>query len=502
MRHILISLLWVGLLTGGFASAADWARPDRSVQTSAESVPAPAGRATGATSDGRTAAASDYRAGDEGGDDVIGATEEPAQGMFGDGSPAACEFCGGGNCIPPTWSLESSVAVIGTSKANSRTLGINSLPDGPFQVTSGSIASQPLQYGFFNNVSNTLALNTHTPNLSDSAGVDTVISRYLGRDGEKRDYFIQFEFSGLERFYGESNVEGTVAPVYSTTATVSAQQLPPTILFFTGSLISPFVFPNSPASSPFQPNPSTQQNFDPTNAYAFNGATHMEVSTWTTFNNWEMNLKVAGNNQPDQMVLNPNGHWYRQCKTGYYYSYLFGLRAMVIDEKYEFNASGTTFDPNMNPLLSSQGRYVARTTNAMLGLQTGGTLEYRFCRWELEAHSKVGMFVNVANQNSLIQTSLHGTEYFTPGQPAIDADTSTAYNAGSTGVAFAGGFGVGGSYKLRPDLVAHVSYDMFWVGDLARASDQFDFVPVITPLINTHGNQFYDGVKFGLEYDW
>jgi hypothetical protein len=202
------------------------------------------------------------------------------------------------------------------------------------------------------------------------------------------------------------------------------------------------------------------------------------------------------------MVLNPNGHWYRQCKTGYYYSYLFGLRAMVIDEMYEYNAAGTTFDPNMNQLLSSRGRYVSRTTNAMLGLQTGGTLEYRFCRWELEAHSKVGMFVNVANQNSLVQTSLHGTEYFTPGQPAIDSDTSTAYNAGSTVIAFAGGFGVGGSYKFRPDLVAHVSYDMFFVGDLARAADQFNFVPIISPVINTHGNQFYDGVKFGVEYDW
>ena len=493
-----MTLVWVGLLEGGFASAADWARPDRSGDAPAESVPTPAGT----VSNGRAAAAPDYRAGDDGGDDVIGSTEEPAQGMFGDGSPAACEFCGGGNCIPPTWMLETSVGVIGTSKANNRTLGITSLPFGPFQATSGSIAGQPLQYSFLNNVEQTLALNSHTPNLSDSAGVDTIISRYLGRDGDKRDYFVQFEFSGLERFYGESSVDGTIIPVYSTTATNIDQRAPGVINFFTGSLISPFVFPNNPAASPFNPNQAVPQNFDPTNAYAFNGSTHMEVSTWSTFSNFEVNLKIAGNNQPDQMVLNPNGHWYRQCKTGYFYSYLFGLRAMVIDEMYEFNASGTTFDPNMNPLLTSQGRYVARTTNAMLGLQTGGTLEYRFCRWELEAHSKVGMFMNVANQNSLIQTSLHGTEYFTPGEPTVDADTSTAYNAGSTGVAFAGGFGVGGSYKLRPDITAHVSYDMFWIGDLARASDQFDFVPVISPLINTHGNQFYDGVSFGLECDW
>jgi hypothetical protein len=63
-------------------------------------------------------------------------------------------------------------------------------------------------------------------------------------------------------------------------------------------------------------------------------------------------------------------------------------------------------------------------------------------------------------------------------------------------------FGGGGSYKFQPSLVGHVSYDMLLIGDLARASDQFDFVPVITPLINTHRNQFYYGVKFQLEYDW
>jgi hypothetical protein len=114
------------------------------------------------------------------------------------------------------------------------------------------------------------------------------------------------------------------------------------------------------------------------------------------------------------------------------------------------------------------------------------------------------MFVNVANQDSVVQTSLSGTtpDYLTPGNPGTLGTTSTQFNAGSTVVAFAGGFGVGGSYKFRPNLVGHVAYDMFWVGDIARASDQFDFVPVITPLINTHGNQFYDGVKFGLEYNW
>src|SRR5262249_30100183 len=115
----------VTLLGSGFATAADWARPDRIADPSGEVVAPPAGHAMNSgTSTGRSSTMPDYRAGDEGGEDVIGENEEPAQGMFGDSAPPACEFCGGGNCIPPTWSLETSVSVIGTSKGSSRTLGI------------------------------------------------------------------------------------------------------------------------------------------------------------------------------------------------------------------------------------------------------------------------------------------------------------------------------------------------------------------------------------------
>ena len=144
---------------------------------------------------------------------------------------------------------------------------------------------------------------------------------------------------------------------------------------------------------------------------------------------------------------------------------------------------------------------MVRTQNCLLGLQTGGKLEYRFCRWALEAHSKVGMFVNFANQDSLIQTSLNGVEYNNNNTP-VDANTSTAFNSGASGVAFAGGFGVGGNYKFTPNLVGHASYDMFWVGDLARAAEQMQFGPVTTATISTKGSQFYDGMTFGLEYDW
>ncbi len=517
MRHILMTLVWVGLLAGRSVLADDsnWAGSlDGASEAAPEVIPAgPAGAAhSSALPDGTRGNISHDHAtsmpgavadGDRD-DAVVGAYEAPGQGLFGDRPPDVCEFCGGGNCIPAPWTVDAAVQLMSTTRAIDKVLGTNSLPFGPFQVTSGTIQGQPLQYAFINNIVNTPLLSIHTLNPDASPALQITFSHYLGRDGERRDHFLEFEFSGLERFSDEANILGTVVPVYNPTTTHIDQTVPGTIMYFTGSLISPFVFPHSAANSPFI-NPPPIQNYDPTNAYAFNGATSMSASTWSTFNDFEINYRIAGNNQPDQMVLNPNGRWYRQCKTGYFFDYLFGIRAMVLNEMFEYISSGATFANNNgvpgDPILTNHGRYVARTQNVMLGLQTGGTLEYRLCRWAIETHAKVGAFVNIANQDSLIQTSLHGVEYNDNNAP-VDQDLSTPYNSGAVVPAFAGGFGVQGSYKFRPNLVGHVGYDMLWVGDLARAAEQFQFIPNITPLINTKGAQFYNGFTFGVEYDW
>ena len=52
-----------------------------------------------------------------------------------------------------------------------------------------------------------------------------------------------------------------------------------------------------------------------------------------------------------------------------------------------------------------QGSYAVHTYNTLLGFQTGGKLEYRFCRWTLDTHGNAGMFMNFARQDSRIQTS-------------------------------------------------------------------------------------------------
>jgi hypothetical protein len=518
-RHMLMTFVCAGLLSGSWAAAANYASPDAQ-STGAETVAAGPARPTR-----DYGPLPDYRSASDDNDATVG-QEEPDDGLFGDSAPSVCEFCGGGHCTPPLWSVEVSAQVMMDTRPSNRILGTASLPGGPFQVTAGTGTLsngqiQPIQYAYFNNISNTPIMESDSPGKSASPGLDLIFTHFLGRDGENRDYFLQAEYSGLERFYGDRDAAGSMVPIYPGAGTVVSQTAPGLVYYYTGSLISPFPFPvPNLGTTPF--NPTVQQTFNPTNAYAFNGATFMRTNTWTTFNNFELNFLIAGNNQQDQMVLNPNGHWYRQCKNGFFYDYLFGFRAMSINEMLEFISTGqTNYGPNNpavvanpallnTPALVSYGRYVARTQNFLMGLQTGGSLQYRFCRWELDGHTKMGMFVNFANQDSLVQTELSGPQpdYLTPATtvspdlPGTVGNISTPYNAGLTQIAFAGGFGVGGSYKIQPNFVAHVSYDAFWVGDIARASDQYQFGPVITPQISAKGSNFYDGVTFGLEYDW
>ena len=116
--------------------------------------------------------------------------------------------------------------------------------------------------------------------------------------------------------------------------------------------------------------------------------------------------------------MNLNGHWYRQCQTGYYYSYFFGIKGMVIDEDFNFLGSGsqyTAVGPDVNGNYTQgalefthAGSYGVHTYNTLLGCQTGGKLEYRFCRWTLDTHGNVGMFVDFAHQDSHITTSFTG----------------------------------------------------------------------------------------------
>ncbi|MEI8371778.1 MAG: BBP7 family outer membrane beta-barrel protein [Planctomycetota bacterium] len=457
IRHILVTLAWVGLfIIGRWASANDWGASQPTSNGHAEAIP-PQTMMSDADSS------------------VVGEHQMPIGGVFGDTPPAACESCGGGGCMPAKWTFDSSLKLIASTRAADRVLSTSSIPGGPFLVSSGTAT----EYRYFNDAVRSQMMTVHSLNFDVSPAWNFKISRFLGRDGESRDHFIEFDYAGLDRFSANSAAQGLLVPVYSTTATYPTPNTPPTVTGFQGNLNSPFAFPTE------------AQPFDATNALAFNRATEQSAFYVSTLNEWELNYRIAAHNQPDQLVLNPNGRWYRQCQTGYYYSYLFGFRAMVLNEKFDYLSRGETQDENKVTTLINSGQYSVHSYNTMLGLQTGGTLEYRFCRWSLETHGKAGMFLNVASQDSLIQTQFNNVS-----NPPVN------FGAHNTVVAFAGGFGIQGSYKFRPNLVGHISYDMTWVGDVARAPEQMIFAAKPVGAIDTQGAVFYNGVTMGLEFDW
>jgi hypothetical protein len=507
IRHILVTLAWVGLLLGHRVSAQDWVTSNTPPASSAYEV-IPRG------SSGTAAEGSDSS--------VIGEHQVPIGGIFGDTPPAACEFCGGGGCLPPTWTFESSVGVIAVSRANNNELGTDSLPGGPLSAgsitvtNSNGITTSNNFTQYLNDVAKSSLLEVHTMNPSVSPSLGIGIKRFLGRDGEGRDHFLEFAFNGLQRYSASQSVQGSTVPFYDTTPFAQAiPAAPPNVLLFDGSLVSPF-----PIYLPLNGNQSPLaaplfsilgQNYDK----AFNRSDRMSASYVTSYNEWELNYRFAGHNQPDQLVMNPNGHWYRQCQTGYYYSYFFGMKSMVIDESFDYSSSGSQFAAinNGNGTFSQgalqythQGSYSVKTYNTLLGFQSGGKLEYRFCRWLLDTHGNAGMYLDIAHQDSRIQTSFGGPTPPQLSDGSTAGATDNSFGASNNGVAFAGGFGVAGSYKFRPNIVGRLSYDMTWVGDVARAPEQMVFSSVPENarenVLNTKGTVFYDGVSFQLEMDW
>jgi len=513
IRHTLVTLAWVGLLLlsrQAMAADGDWQGSQTIPSNQLEVVP-PGEK--GSSPPPASLPDSDQS--------VVGEHQMPIGGVFGDTPPAACEFCGGGGCLPPTWSVESSLAVMAMSRPADQRLGANSLPAGPLPAGSISvtnslgITTSNVYSQYLNDAVQQSVLETHTPAISNSPAWGLTINRFLGRDGEERDHFLEFDFNGLQNYSSAMTVHGAIVPFYNTTPfpqTIPAT--PPVAEYFDGSLVSPapiYLPINGNQQELIQPNFSILgQNYDK----AFNRSDTMSTSYVSSYNEFELDYRFAGHNQPDQLVMNPNGHWYRECQTGYYYSYFFGLKGMVIDEQFQFLSSGSQYaavanaDGTFSPgalQYTHQGSYRIHTYNTLVGFQSGGKLEYRFCRWCIDTHGCAGMFLNFARQDSRIQTSFGGPTPPTLSDGSIAQDTDNSFGDSTTDVAFAGGFGIAGSYKFRPNVVAHISYDMLWIGDIARAPEQLilSAVPETTrDLINTQGSVFYDGVKFGLEVDW
>lgn len=477
-RRILANLVWIGLILAGRALAQETSPP----------APIPQGPPQAAS---RASEKGEPSSPAEGGW-IVGEEEPDVDAVFGNRQTAGCEICGGGQCVPPRWSVENDIRMFtrGQGKVG-RLISERSDSTGPFQVSTA-----PVEYRFFNDTTVAPRMYTDSTRFQIRPSWQIALRRYLGRDGDDRDHFLEVNAWGFSEWEASLTVTGSPIPLNPhfdpDTPASTDPNFRPVTLSYEGDLRSPFRL-----LEPIGTTPNVPSSQDAFLSDAFNRAQLQSYSYTSTLNNFELNTLVKSANQEDQLVLHPNGRWYRQCRSGFHYSYLVGLRAIVVDEKFEFLSSGGYFspqDPNgLHPLYTKNGRYVTRTENVLLGVQVGGNLEYRFCKWAFDFHGKAGPCVNVAEQQSHLHASISN--------PAVDP-FDLRWHADRNVAAVFGEIGTTATYRFNPRWVGHASYDMMWIGDLALAPDQLVFQSAPVPEIKTTGTSFYHGVTLGLEYDF
>ena len=178
-------------------------------------------------------------------------------------------------------------------------------------------------------------------------GYDEVVERYLGRDANNYDWYLQGGFRGFNDW------------VATATATATAILFDPITLLPTG----------------------TTEMREITAHYG------------SEFNSAEFNVVLRPHPRSDRIVLYPNGEWHRECQPGTYWSFLAGVRYFNIDEC--FALWGTEGGLPVGP-------HTARTHNDLIGLNFGTEVTWRDRGWELGFHFKVSPMINTAVAESRI----------------------------------------------------------------------------------------------------
>jgi hypothetical protein len=378
--------------------------------------------------------------------------------------PACCAICGGGCCAPPDWYLEQDVRIFNRSRP--RDVGIG------FLSSTGKVDTL---------ADEVLNSRTATPNISAIWGM--TFGHYFARDTLNRDHFIEFTFWGLNNWRDEASFNGQRLSILNSAGEKTSEQ---------GSLYSGY-------STTSVLNTATS-----TNVWVLNG-TYMpgfdKADRQTTYylsstNNFEINGRISPRGREDRLVLHPNGKWRRECQPGLYMSYLYGLRFMQINETFRFHSESRVDTYQGGVLIDSRedtGDYGIVAHNNLLGFQVGADMTWRQCRWSWGLRSKIGPFVNFADQVSDISS--------VSSDPTIDPFLRRL-SWSKHGGALVAQAGIEATYKFRPNLVGRAMYDITWVSGVALAPEQLQFNTEPANRINTNGLAYFHGITLGLEWLW
>jgi hypothetical protein len=277
-----------------------------------------------------------------------------------------------------------------------------------------------------------------------AAGTRQTLGFLAGRDARNRDHSVEFTFYGLHEWDDSSGIQA-----------------------FDPSNVNSLVF----------------TLLDPTRSVAaFANSLQQSFEYQTDFDSYELTLRNARRLGRDQMVLEPNGEWVRRCQPAWLPTLLFGFRALTVDERLGYFASGAAANRN--------GSYLVNTHNDLVGLQAGLEMSYQECGWRLGFRGKIGGYVNFAEQITRVRTLQQNVVGMRDEQAEEDVG------------AFVGEVNLSLAYYLRPNLAIRAGYDFLWINSVALAPEQVTFRPDLEPGVLTSGALFFFGSTFGVEMTW
>lgn len=385
------------------------------------------------------------------------------------GPPRACPgcaLCGAGTACPKRWYADSRLRIMNHPRPRKkvfgawRNIGLNDLRQLDYLFTPAT-SSRSLAFGI-------------------SSSYEITLGRYLGLDTYNRDHFLEFTFYGTNHW-------GTGASVRANNENEGYLDAAGNVVSSEDAWVTRGVFGNIYGG--------------PNEAAGFNRASYQWSDYRASLNNFEVNLQIRPRARADRLVLHKNGKWQRQCAKGTFCNWMAGVRLFTMNENYQFHSTANIdYYNNAGAFLvagESRASYRTRADNTLLGLQFGPDWTYRNCRAEFGMGVKAAAYINFAEQESWINISGAGSDFFSDGQNVDFNGTATA-NTVATSIEM----DFHASYKVRPNLILKINYELLYMAGLALAPEQVDMGLDQSLRISTGGSLIFQSATLGAEYNW
>ncbi len=218
----------------------------------------------------------------------------------------------------------------------------------------------------------------------------------------------------------------------------------------------------------------------------FNGADAAFFYYKSVYDSGEINLRFTRRFGRDQLVYGDDGIWKQEAEDGTTFTFLLGLRDVVLQEKFDFMARRDNV-----PTTVFGGEEHIRTNNNLLGLSLGSELLYHHDTWYLGIRGKGAPSLNFAEAISELTFN-----------DATLGVVTQQHKSTHTDAAFVSDMSLFAGWQIRPRLDFHISYDFTWLTTIALAPKQLNFTSFALKTVDNNSDIFLNGASLGMGFRW